>query len=474
MPLTEAEELELLELEAQEAQSQPQGTSNAEVVGRGLAQGATLGFGDELSALAEKGIAKASQVTGIGPQDVAQRTLAAPTEQLIQENRQEIKETEQANPGLSLASKVVGGLPSAIATAGFGAPGLVATGAVAGAGEAEGDISDRLDDALIGGAIGYALPKGLSAAGSKLAGGLNLVGNGLRSLAQRLSTKAIQLKDISGLDQKALAKVGDMLLDQKITSRPAMLSMVGKRLKEVTNKVGTKVKTMYGLLDDKVGLEDQMSKDDILQNLQSVVGADAKTGSFSEAVVSEVRDVLSAPKWAKTEKFKPKQLLEVIQDIESEGQRFTSKVPNPELENKRNALITASKSLRKNLKELAAKYFPEKTPEFHEALETFTVLKRAQGEVDNALRSGFKSSGGQGVSLDQIAKGVTAPLETVAKTTAAGTANFAAKVLGYSGKGAQYLKDAAKRGPHALNVASYVLSQQSPEFKEYLGENDDE
>jgi len=187
---TAPSEIEMQETRVAEAMPKVAQVSTGEALGRGFASGATFGFGDELSAVAEKAIALVRQkMPFMSESEVANRVLSKPLGELIRENRQEIEETREARPKTFMAGEMLGGISTtaplgvAGATRGVAAPatGLLSKvvrpaaavtrtlarrpgqtglliGATGGVGEGEG-FSGRLGAGLIGGGLGYGIGK---------------------------------------------------------------------------------------------------------------------------------------------------------------------------------------------------------------------------------------------------------------------------------------------------------------------------
>jgi hypothetical protein len=154
--------------------------SRAESLGRGVLQGVTFGFGDELY-----GAAKGAYDKVLGDGDFS-GTYARERDAVRAANDR----AQEANPGTYLAGEITGGvgLPLGLARTGYGAAtaanaGLKARsvaaakegagyGAAYSLGKAEGDIEDQLSQAAqgaaLGGAIGGALPAALAAGSSAL------------------------------------------------------------------------------------------------------------------------------------------------------------------------------------------------------------------------------------------------------------------------------------------------------------------
>lgn len=466
-----------LELEAREPQ-----VSAGEALRQGAREGATLGFAGELTGAAQRGIARveqgigtARQALGLGGEEQlarAQATLDVPREELVRQEEAEIQQAREARPGAFLAGQIAGGAPAAGAVAASGAPALVGAAALGGAqaaGEAEGSIADRLDDAVLGAATGAALGAGLSKAGVAISNRIKSVASGLQGIAQRLSTKAAQLRDVRGLNLKEVRKLGQKLLDEKITSKPGSLSVLRKRLKSVTERSGKFVKDTYSRLDDAVGPEDIPTKDELAQSVLDDLGAGARRSDLTDIAEKELNSFLAAKK--RPDNLKPTDIVELIGDIEDEARRFAGPVV-ADVENKRNILIQISKNLRGKLKDAARRSFPEDAGKFDNALEAFAILKRAEGEVENAFISQFRSGAsriaGPGVGQRLIDATVAS---TPVKTGLAGSLNAAQRLLRRGarlGEFAPALRAAADRGEQALNAAVFVLSQQNPKFRKML------
>ncbi len=170
MALSEEEELELLELEEQEAQSAtPEKPGYMESFGRGAAQGATLGFSDEITGAIE------SLATG------------KPYAQARDESRAAYKAAEKANPKMYLGGNVGGGLATAFvpglnlakgATIGKTAAQAALMGGVGGLGASEGETvaemaPDIAQGAALGGVMGgvsKAIPQAVSSSMAKARG----------------------------------------------------------------------------------------------------------------------------------------------------------------------------------------------------------------------------------------------------------------------------------------------------------------
>jgi hypothetical protein len=214
--VTEAEELELLELEAEEARARGQGAvkpdggvmprpdpSLGEAVGRAGVQGATAGFGDEINAAVQAGPMNpmANPLAGLAQafSDVpeSQQKLARQVDvdkdainaqqpggrlrALLQDyrlnrdaDRAGNARAKEAHPGACLATEIAAGVPLAFALPGGQATsvgGMAGAGALAGglgglggsdADLTKGDVGGALWDTGVGATLGAALGAGAS------------------------------------------------------------------------------------------------------------------------------------------------------------------------------------------------------------------------------------------------------------------------------------------------------------------------
>lgn len=121
--------------------------------------GATGGFADEVSAAARAPIDMLTR--GEGYDEAYQHNLAAERDRLAQYHK--------TNPKTALAAEVAGGFAMPVGKAGA-IKQAVATGAVYGAGNSEGDLAQRASDAAVGGLASGALGGVVAGAGRLIAG----------------------------------------------------------------------------------------------------------------------------------------------------------------------------------------------------------------------------------------------------------------------------------------------------------------
>lgn len=143
-------------------------TSGLEALGRGYAQGITGGWGDELSARFEQGIAEAADFLGLQDEELSKIYDQKTYEDLRDEYRKQNQQAQQDHAGLYGTGLVAGGLqqaviPGAGIAKGAGAlktAGMLATqGAVSGAGFSDAPVESTqfLEDTATGAGMNLAL-----------------------------------------------------------------------------------------------------------------------------------------------------------------------------------------------------------------------------------------------------------------------------------------------------------------------------
>lgn len=240
------------------------GPTATESLRRGTAQGATLGFRDELTG-AYAGIGQGLQTAG---KRLAAGDFGATRPEDIQSvidayvrsrdaSRAEDDRSRAANPGAMLVGEIGGGaiIPAGAAASGVGlaarlgrgalAGGL--SGAVQGAGSSRGDAADMRGDALLGGAFGAgvgALGPGLGAAGSAA---ISRMPQGLKDKASEYAMRAAgylpsDLKRIfKGPGESAVRRQGRELLDAGVIPVGGNASDVMHRIAEARPQAGRAV-----------------------------------------------------------------------------------------------------------------------------------------------------------------------------------------------------------------------------------------
>lgn len=182
--------------------------SRAESAYRGAVQGASLNFGDEVSAAIGAGAyGVAKGVRAVLPGGVPEDSpgVVEVYRSIRDQLRAENAEAQQANPGTYLASEIVGGVASPVP---FGKGRALVQGAkiggafAAGGSEADltqGEVGEFAQDVATGAATGAVVAKGAEAV---LRGGSRLLG----SFTQRAEGRALLARDVEAYDA-AVAKL---------------------------------------------------------------------------------------------------------------------------------------------------------------------------------------------------------------------------------------------------------------------------
>ena len=164
---------------------------------RGVAQGVTLGFADEISGAVESAFTDKSY------------------EQARDESRANFEVARAANPAAFLSGEVVGGIASGIASGGLGAglKGAAVLGTIAGVGNSEEDeIEKQLTDAMVGGTLGVA-GHGI---GSVLGKGANRIAKAFRETVEE-EADALGLKAVGVFTKTSRKKLAKKLESKRMT-----------------------------------------------------------------------------------------------------------------------------------------------------------------------------------------------------------------------------------------------------------------
>lgn len=233
----------------------PQKTPQSESLARGIAQGGSLGFADEISG---------------GVEALWEKSKGNPTEfgKLYQiyrdESRENFKKAQQDNPGTYLTGELGAGIATAFIPGVAAAKGAklasmagraAGFGGVAGAGYSEADnIGDLALDTAKGAAIG-----GATAAAAPLLGKAAVrVGDKAKGLSKRFAARAIgaergtikQLAKTPEAQKKALDELGDYVLRNKLLSPLASTDDLISRNNAVKEAAMNARKAAYDKIDE--------------------------------------------------------------------------------------------------------------------------------------------------------------------------------------------------------------------------------
>lgn len=461
----------------------------------GLAQGATLGFADELGAI---GSTAMKALTGhAGP--LAGQPLSDIGDQYERERnqlRQEFAQAAEANPKTALAANIAGSVANPLASmipsvsAGKTLGSTVANtavqggaqGAVMGAGNSEADTLGGLatDTALglgvgtLGGAAGGALAHGVAKA-------TPVVGNAFRSSADAIDDKAGQFAEnatgaTAAQAEKFRPGAGRELLDRGLVRPLDTAAKIGKR-------VGAAVEEAERALDDSLAaLEAQgvtASADNVVAALQSKIAAlqkDASQAGVVRALQQKIDDIIatgeSNPGIALAEQTK----------------RGFKKAAGNWMDPEAGAAGKASYlGYMDEVERAATEANPAVATKFKEAKDTYGLLDPIR-EAAERRAAQLKQSpiGGVGDTVAGIGGGLVkgGPIGPIAGVAArrlvnprlASTTAWGLDKLGdvvratpqVFGKFAGPLQSAAQRGGNALNATHFVLQQTNEQYRELI------
>lgn len=183
--------------------------SKAQSAVAGIGQGATLGFGDELS-----GVVSGAMDTFMFPENYPGQGFMDRYRARRDQRRQENAESREANPGTYLGGEMVGGLATGGAGAGRAAAGMTLrevakqgakVGAVGGAGMSESeDAAGLATDTAVGAGLGAGLGVALPAAGA----GLQRLGRGVADKATDAYGSLVNVLEDAGVSLTSAQKLG--------------------------------------------------------------------------------------------------------------------------------------------------------------------------------------------------------------------------------------------------------------------------
>lgn len=202
---------------------------------RGAAQGATLGFADELTGAGEAAL---DRLMG------AHADIVSLYKQHRDESRAKYKAAQEANPTAYGAGELGGGLATALVP-GLGAGGVLAQGAkMAALGAASGLGHSEAEDArgLIGDAAVSGLVGGAAGAGGALIGkGLGALGNrlapGLQDSADVATARSVGLSRAEIAAQKASGELGDTVGNLRDEGVATALTTPGKAAERIRGRI---------------------------------------------------------------------------------------------------------------------------------------------------------------------------------------------------------------------------------------------
>lgn len=432
---------------------------------RGAAQGASLGFSDELTGALE------STAGSLGL--VPDKTY----EQSRDEARANNQAAQKANPVTYGAGEIGGGLassfalPGAAATMGGRALQAGATGAIMGYG-----VTDKREDILpamaTGATLGAIATPLIEGGAGLISRGVNKVAGGLKSGAEKLAIKAT---GATGRESMGFApEAGRELLDTRMVRAFDNPENVAQRLGQATEKSGRGISSALEQLDSAGG---SLNVDSITNNLQNKIVELSKTRG-NEKIISQLQNELE--NLATGPQSMPLSLAEQSKRNYQGQVNYAS----PEAEKKVSAQM--ANIYKTGVEEEATKLNPELANQFKEDKRLFGLLSPIQEASEKrAAQQSQKPFGGlMDVAATGVGSAVGGPvgaivgasarnilMPRVASTSAVFT-DKVSKVLQHNpqalGRYAKTLGDALARGPAALASTNFLLQQTDPEYRKLI------
>jgi hypothetical protein len=454
-----------------------------------LAQGGTLGFGDELAAIGKAGMNAITGVTGpLGGQDLS--SIADDYYNTRAQARSDFNKAAKANPKTALAFNIAGSLANPLAsmipnvTAGKTLGGAMANagtqgaalGATMGVGNSEADSLDGMaKDAAIGGVIGGI---GGAAGGALVHGaskGSGAVKDFIKRRAANLSDKAEALaENATGATARQAEKfrpgAGRELLDRGLVRPLDSPAKIAERVGSASDAATDAINDALGTLDAS-GVK--ASQDNVVSVLESKIAAlkkDPSQAAAARQLQTIVDDIVatgdSEVGISAAEGFK-RGFKKAAKDFKSPnagvpGQEAYRAYMN-EVERAATAADPALAAKFKAGKDTYGLLAPIEEATEHRASQLKQHPFGGLGDTAAAVAGGA-TGGAPGAAVGVLAKRVAAPRLA---STAAWTMDRVAKALSAApdafGEFTGAIQAAAKRGPQALQATIDILSRR-PEF----------
>ncbi len=433
---------------------QTQPVSKLESVGRGALQGATLGYGDEITGGGE---AMLNKLMG------SHEKLLDLYKKHRDEARANNKKAQEDNPKSYLAGQIGGGAASALATGAVGLPtvGILAgagAGAAAGLGNSDADLTsgdpsqygqaaaDTAKGGVIGGVIG-GVAKGVSA-----------LANTGDQTAERLAIKSLNGSPektgamLKGVGNENRDSVGRTLLRNKILGKFGLNTDngVAEGLQRTSDNLGQQQGAMVDGLADR-----SASMHDLASNIQNKLGLQmTTTGENAADNAGQQLDKLSNfadqnGNISLKDMVNAKKQWQGLSDYPSAG------TPTPQDVSNAAAMTKATGGLRQTIGETA----PELNPILRSESNIFQARDAMKTRPDLLSTHGTSMTG----MAIRTAKGFGNQVGAV-------TTDKINQILQSSpqslGRFAGVLSQSAQRSPESLKATLHVLQMSDPEFRQ--------
>jgi hypothetical protein len=534
MSLSEDEELELLELEEAEYQAtlpkpKPEGPSlmsrigkalisgrdedlpeefsgvreASEDFGRGLVQGGSLGFSDEIAGALEAPLGATKSIAnkfGGEFDDTAYRAAR-------DESRMLDAQASERSPGAFTSGQVAGGVASAFVPglnvakgaklAGAAIPKIAGTaladlagtalisggqGLAAGVGSSTGEnVGELARDAAIGtgvGALGGAAGYGLNKAiGAGFQGVKNFAGKASDNLSDYAENLALKATGATGREaQKFQQGAGRELLDRGLVNFGDDAEKIAERIVGANDEAQAAISSSLKRLDAQ-GVTANVNS--IVDDLQSQV-AKLKSDPSQAGVVAKLQKTID-------------NILETgegsipLQSAEQTKRGFNKAAGNWMDPEAGAAGKAAYRAYRDEVEKAALNASPELGSVFKEGKKTYGLLKPIQdaaqrraatlnqspigGLLDTtAAIAGEASTGGAGIAAAMARRGIAPRLASSGAITADYLSEVAKKAPDLMGKFGPVFQGAAQRGTQAVASTHFILENTNEEYRKLLKE----
>jgi len=516
--LTDRERLRLLELEEEELQLQAAqkatlkseekpGISTLESGLRGAAQGATLGFSDEITGGAE---AAYSKLTG------DERRLSDIYSKSRDESRLANKLSEEENPGTYTASNLGAGLATMLIPglniakgASLGRAALQGSkiGAAAGLGASDEEIASMgaLKDMSMGAGFGGAFGAG----GQKLGNMISKVDTGkmqgdlvdnMKRIAEIQSAKAQGLErgtrnalnkgvPVSQIDQKVRA-IGRQGLDEDVLGGGKGSSLFKKlfgnnaeemieRNQQVKDSAMSGRKTAYDIIDAEGASE--FNPQDVISKIKSELGGFNQESPLNSSRLNQFNDTIEAINQRGNKNLSMDDAQSLVSELGNSA-KFDANRMNQANEFSKDAYGITRQAINEAAEKAGDKIGMNDLGDLvRESNRKYSISKDADKVMTNKLARGANKS----ISITDTIVGVANPYLLPAKSAWERGGNRAAAIgldkLGdlvknnaqAFGKFQNVLQGASQKGGNALGATHYMLYQQNPEYREMLKKQQD-
>lgn len=436
---------------------------------RGAAQGASMGFADEITGGLE---ASKDFLTG----DAELADLASQYEKRRDESRQNYKMSEQANPGTYMAGNVAGSLatiplmPASAATAGGRILQAATTGAVTGYGANE-NRDKILQDMALGGAVGGVA----GGAAEGISKAIRASADPMRELAKRAQVQATGATRVQA--EAFRPEAGAFMLDEGLSGFGQSQAGLAEKLKQASK---AELDNMLSSAKQASEAGDTVDVNAIVANLENKI-SELKSQHGNSKLVKELQRYVDdmyetgqgiiTPEAAEAAKRLFREGVDYKDKIADKAQKIVSK----EFQTATEKSITDKETLRKFL-EAKNRYGIIAAPQKAAQKRALQLQQAPVGGLLDTATAAAASPAGIPAQLGAMAgRRIISPR---VPATIAYTLDKTSKLIKSPpkmlGKYAPIIKNAAVRGPGAVSVTDFLLEQTDAEYRKMKQEMDNE